>query len=192
MEEDVKIFSAKKAKAEKIQTVNNNIDELSLIKEMDSERSNGNLAKAKNLGLNLANIFIDEKSINEGLQELIGTLETNKEILFQIRILMVFGAEKEIGRLLKKALLCSTAINALHDKIHDDNLNFYNEFSDGAEYSFYYLALKSSGDIVKSIGRSFAMLCGRENDFRYKELGEKLWIKTITEVDEIIGSYKFK
>ncbi|MGP1361921.1 MAG: hypothetical protein ACTTK5_05775 [Candidatus Fimenecus sp.] len=192
MEEDVKIFSAKKAKAEKIQTVNNNIDELSLIKEMDSERSNGNLAKAKNLGLNLANIFIDEKSINEGLQELIGTLETNKEILFQIRILMVFGAEREIGRLLKKALLCSTAINALHDKIHDDNLNFYNKFSDGAEYSFYYLALKSSGDIVKSIGRSFAMLCGRENDFRYKELGEKLWIKTITEVDEIIGSYKFK
>lgn len=192
MEEDVKIFSAQKAKAEKTQTVNNNIDELSLIKEMDSERSNGNLAKAKNLGLNLANIFIDEKSINEGLQELIGTLETNKEILFQIRILMVFGAEREIGRLLKKALLCSTAINALHDKIHDDNLTFYNEFSDGAEYSFYYLALKSSGDKVKSIGRSFAMLCGRENDFRYKELGEKLWIKTITEVDEIIGSYKFK
>lgn len=192
MEEDVKIFSAQKAKAEKIQTVNNNIDELSLIKEMDSERSNGNLAKAKNLGLNLANIFIDEKSINEGLQELIGTLETNKEILFQIRILMVFGAEREIGRLLKKALLCSTAINALHDKIHDDNLNFYNKFSDGAEYSFYYLALKSSGDTVKSIGRSFAMLCGRENDFRYKELGEKLWMKTITEVDEIIGSYKFK
>lgn len=190
MEEDVRIFSAKKAK--KIEETNNNIDELSLIEEMESERSNGNLAKAKALGLNLANIFLDEKSINEGLRNLIGTLETNKTILFQIRILMIFGAEKEIGRLLKKTLLCSTAINALHDKIHDNNLDFYNEFSDGAEYSFYYLAIKGSGDISKNIGKSFAMLCGRENDFHYRELGERLWMKTIKEVDEIISSYEFK
>lgn len=187
MEEDIKIFSAKKNKKS-----NNCIDELRLIEEMDTERSNGNLSKAKELGLNLANIFLDEKSINEGLRELIGSLETNKEVLFQMRILMIFAAEKEIGRLLKKALLCSTAINAMHDKIHDENLNFYNEFSDGAEYSFYYLAIKSGGNIDKSIGKSFAMLCGRESDFHYKELGENLWQKTIKEVDEIINSYEFK
>ena len=63
--------------------------------------------------------------------------------VFQIKILMFFAAEYTINRVLPNTVLKSTAINALYSNIKSGDRAFYDEFSDGAEYSFYYLAVRS-------------------------------------------------
>lgn len=60
-------------------------------------------------------------------------------------------------------ILRNTAINALYDDIHDKAEEFYKEFSDGAEYSFYYLAVEKT-TISQNIGKCFSMLCGKDKE----------------------------
>ena len=69
---------------------------------------------------------------------------------------------------------------------------FYTEFSDGAEYSFYYLAMrKESQSVITEIGKAFAMLCGKENDQSFVELGKKLFNLVSDEVADITNMFNF-
>lgn len=129
---DIKIFGQKQAQVCD--------DELRLIALMEEQRANGNTEKATKLGDYLSDIFLNEKELLARLEPTVGKLDYPQNILFQIKILMFFAAEYTINRILPNTVLKSTAINALYCNIKDGDAAFYNEFSNGAEYSFYYLA----------------------------------------------------
>lgn len=181
---DIKIFGQEKAKSRD--------DELSFIALMEEQRANGNIDEAMRLGDYLADIFLNEKDLLEHLSSILGTIDYPQEILYQIKILMFFSAEYTLNRILPNAIVKSTAINALYGNIKNGDLDFYTEFSDGAEYSFYYLAMrKESQSVITEIGKAFAMLCGKENDETYVELGKRLFNLISDEVESIFDIFNF-
>jgi len=183
-DKDIKIFTKEKK--------DDKFDEVGLISKMNEERSNGNIDKSKKLGSALSSLFLDEKALTLKLRPITGDREFPRTTVFQMRILMFFAAEYQINSLLPNNILRNTAINVLYDDIHDNAGEFYNEFSDGAEYSFYYLAVRKSGDVSRNMGSCFSMLCGKgKNNEEYIKLGGDLWEGVLEEVADIIDSYSF-
>ena len=86
---------------------------------------------------------------------------------------------KEINRItLQKApvpVLAATAVNALHDALRESAPGFHKNISDGAAFTFYYLAMKKGGNLSKNIGEAFAMLCSVKNKEGYVEAGTTVW-----------------
>ena len=179
---DVKIFVAKSKKE--------NDDSIALIEEMNTQRSNGNRQRAKDLGKYLAERFLNTEQLCKELETKVGLLDYPEEIIFQVEILVFFTAEYCINRLLPNTLVKSTAINTIYDEIHKKNDAFYKTFSDSIEYSFYYLALKKE-DVITALGKAFAMICRKEKDESFIELGKNVFIAVTKEVESIIAGYEF-
>ena len=179
---DIKIFVGKSKKE--------NDESFALIEEMNEQRANGNLQKAKDMGKYLAERFLNTDELRAALEGAVGSLDYEEKIIFQIKILVFFTAELCINRLLPNALLMSTATNTIYDIIVDRAGDFYTTFSDGIEYSFYYLAVKQE-NYVNEIGKAFAMLCNRKNDEQFKQLGRDLFTVVANEIDNVIRQYNF-
>lgn len=181
---DIKIFGQKQAQGCD--------DELRLIALMEEQRANGNTEKAEKLGEYLSKIFLNEEDLLTRLEPIVGNLNYPESIMFQIKILMFFAAEYTINRILPNTVLKSTAINALYCKIRNGNPAFYEEFSDGAEYSFYYLAMRKVSDsVIAEIGKAFAMLCGKESDKSFIDLGKRMFNLVSEETESIIEIFNF-
>ena len=178
---DVKIFDDK-GKA------NENYDEIAAIHEMTKQRNNGNSDRAKKLGKHLAEIFVDEPNLLKELAGEVGNLDYSDDIMYQIKVLIIFTAEYTINHTFPSALLSNTAINAMHDTLKKHAAEFYDRLDDAAEYSFYYLAVRKGNDISKGIGKSFAMLCNKSD---YAELGQNIFEVVQKEIQKIIDSFKF-
>lgn len=180
---DVKIFG------EKIKDEKNDIADL--LEQVNRQRSNGNAAKARELGEKLAMIFLDEREINAHVFSAVGKLPNDKSIMNQLHILIVFAAQWCLSRQLPVPSLSTTAVNAFYDRISDDTHDFYNELSGGPEFSFYYLAVRSNVSSAVAVGETFAMLCGKENDEYYASLGRNLYTLTVDEIGKMITKYHF-
>lgn len=181
---DIKIFNDSNKNSD-------SIDEVSIIAEMTKLRSNGNIDRAKKLGKHLANIFVDEPQLLHMLEGEVGQLNFDGDTMYQIKVLLVFTAEYCINHSLH-ALLANTAVNAMYETVSSKAFEFYDRLDDAAEYSFYYLAVRKGVDIPANIGISFAMLCGKEKDGYFTELGTKLFEVTKNEIENIIDLYEFK
>lgn len=179
---DIKIFNDKINSQE-------SFDEVSVIAEMKLHRSNGNSEKAKALGKHLADIFVDEEKMIKDLAKEVGPLDFDDDIMYQIKVLLAFTAEYCINHSLSSPLLSNTAINRMYDTVKSSAFEFYDRLDDGAEYSFYYLALRKSADISKEIGKAFAMIC-ENHDFA--ELGKNLFEFAKQEIDSVIDLYEFE
>ncbi len=180
---DIKIFKGKIKESTD--------DSIALIEEMNLQRSNGNTQKAKELGKNLAERFLDTDELKSALEKEVGSLNYSTDVMYQIKILVFFTAEYCINRLLSNTLLKSTAINTIYDKIVKEAGDFYKEFSDGVEYSFYYLAVKKE-DTISAVGKAFAMLCQKEKDEAFRKLGRDIFVVVVNEVDSVITGYDFQ
>ncbi len=181
---DIKIFGKKQAQSCD--------DELRLISLMEEARANGNMDKAARLGDYLSDIFLNEEELLRRLEPIVGKMDYPQPVRFQIKILMFFAAEYTINRILPNTILKSTAINALYNNIKDGDSAFYTEFIDGAEYSFYYLAMrKESQSVIAEIGAAFAMLCGKEDDDTFTALGKRMFNLVCDEVADIIEIFDF-
>jgi hypothetical protein len=165
--------------------------EVHVIAEMTKHRSNGNIMKAKNLGKHLAEIFVDEPSLLSQLEGEVGKIDCNDDDMYQIKVLLVFTAEYCINHYLPAVLLSNTAVNSLYDTLIKKAKAFYEKLDDAAEYSFYYLAVRKGYDVSENIGVSFAMLCGKDKDEYYTNLGKRLFEVAQHEINKIIDSYDF-
>lgn len=182
---DIKIFGKDQSK--------NRDEELRFIALMEAERSNGNIDKATRLGDYLSDIFLQEDALLQRLSPVVGILSYPQSVLFQIKILMFFAAEYSLNRILPNTVLTSTAINALYGNIKNGDKAFYEEFSDGAEYSFYYLAMrKESPSVITEIGQAFSMLCGKEGEEEFVQLGKRLFNLVSEEVENIMQMFDFQ
>ncbi len=181
---DIKIFDDGKKNTD-------SFDEVSVIAEMTKHRSNGNFDKAKKLGSHLADIFVDEPHLIHDLGAEVGGLNFPDDIMYQIKVLLVFTAEYCINHSLSSPLLSNTAVNAMYDTVSSKAYEFYDRLDDAAEYSFYYLAVRKGGSIAANIGISFAMLCGKEKNVEFTDLGTKVFEVAKHEIENIIDIYEF-
>lgn len=181
---DVKIFKEQPKN-------DDSFDEVSVMAEMTKNRNNGNIQKAKNLGNHLASLFVDEEKLLSDLENEVGKLDFSDDIMYQIKVLLVFTAEYCINHSLSTSLLSNTAVNAMYDAISTSVYEFYDRLDDAAEYSFYYLAVRKGINISDNIGVSFAMLCGKEKDKAFTELGKNIFLAAKREIENLIDIYEF-
>ncbi len=185
---DIKIYS-------KGMDINASASIAAAFEAMNAHRANGNLEKAKALGQRLATITpsMDSDGIVINLKDVLPQKFLSQDILYQIKVLLVFAAESILQIELPVSQLATTAINALYDSLGKTAPGFYKNISDGAAFTFYYLALKKGGDINKNIGEAFAMLCSvQKTSDSFVAAGETVWKIAVDTVENEIKKIKFE
>jgi hypothetical protein len=185
---DIKIFSQSK--------VDDKNDAADLLEQVNRQRLNGNNEKARQLGVHLAEIFLNDEAINRHIASAVGKVPHTKEATEQIRILIVFSAQWCLSHQLPAAMLSTTAVNAFYDKIAESSTELYNDLSSGPEFSFYSLAVRNGETTsADAIGRTFKKLCDTDddesNDEDYIEFGKRIYIKTVAEIANLIDEFGF-
>ena len=175
---DVKIFKAPTADSD-------SSDLFAVAEEIKHNILNGNSAKAKSLGKELASLSPESENLINELTEAL-----DAEIKNQCRLLMVFSAEYTLLSELKP-ILATAANESLYDGLKKDAPVFYDSISNGAAMSFYYLAVKQR-DVIKAVGENFAMLCNAKGNETVSELGSKIFLTTCKHVVGVVEKYGFE
>lgn len=141
------------------------------------QRANGNIDKAHKLGATLATIAPtgDGDGIFVNLKDHLSQKFFVQDILYQIRVLLVFACETILQMELKSELLSTTAIASMYTSLEERTPGFYSNIANGAAFTFYYLAIQKGGDISENIGEAFAMLCAVKNKDSYVLAGKTVW-----------------
>ncbi|NMP37480.1 MAG: hypothetical protein GX051_05070 [Clostridiales bacterium] len=182
---DIKIFGAQEQKPDYS-------DDFAIVEELTRQRTNGNTAKAKQLGAFLANEILGRRC--EATVDFPGApqgIDCTGEIMLQMQVLMVFSAEFCLERYLPVSVLCATAVNKFYDELYRNAPDFHETVSSGTAFTFYYLDIRQTGDIAAHVGKSFAMLCGDEDDEKLGLLGKELFLRYNNMVKGVIDGYDF-
>lgn len=164
-DDDIKIFHPKKTGGAS--------SDLALIAELtDKYRRNGNMDKATLLGEKLALLKPEDFYPADCAK-----LKTNE--VRQLRSLMVFVFQISLQKYMPHSMLASQSVNAMYAKLSDEAAGFFADISDGSSFTFYFLSVRKNNNVEERIGKNFAMLCDRDNDEYYINLG----IKTLEEMD---------
>ena len=183
---DIKVF-----RPSEVKKTDRESDVLSAAQELDSQRANGNLARARRLGEKLAQ-FTPENAAKLGGIDIIGNGGTDpndlpSNVLYQARVLMLFTAQLTLHRLLAP-VLSAEAVNTMYDHLTE---GFYDNVMEGTSFSFYYLAVRKGFNIEANIGRSFAMLCGDEDGSEYADTGTLIYTLSEKYVTELVDKAGF-
>ncbi|MCI6771529.1 MAG: hypothetical protein MR567_06145 [Oscillospiraceae bacterium] len=157
-------------------------------------RANGNLEKAKLLGQKLATITPEsEKSgLSIDFTNILPQRYLSQDIMYQIKVLLIFAAESLLQVEIPVPQLATTAINALYDSLRETSPGFFKNISDGAAFTFYYLAMKKGGNITENIGKAFSMLCSvSKNNDGCIAAGETVWNIAVDLVEKEIKNAGF-
>ena len=170
-ENDVKIYVSKKEMNKNASEFAGNFDAVM------RNRANGNIDKARRLGESLATMTptSDGDGIFVNLKDHLSPKFFVQDILYQIRVLLVFACETILQIELPSELLSTTAISSMYHAIEEDTPGFYSNIANGAAYTFYYLAVQKGGDISENIGEAFAMLCSVKNKDSFVLAGKTVW-----------------
>lgn len=185
---DVKIY---KSKSE----LNKNGNDLSVAFDaVVSQRANGNIDKAVRLGSILGTISPSDEGegITVDLREHLAQRYFAPDILYQIKVLLVFACETLLQIEIPVSVVSATAIAAMYDKIKSRSPGFYDNISNGAAFTFYYLAIQKGGDISENIGEAFAMLCSVKNKEGFVNAGKTVWNIAVDVIEKEIDKAEFK
>ena len=182
---DMKIVGARAPKVEDINTAD-------VLAALAQQHFNGNYAKAKALGANIVSAFSYHAAPDE-LKELVleAGVSPDDGVMLQVKILSVFSAEYCLNTYLPSALLSGVALGELYEVLEKISPDFYGVLSHSTAFSFYYLAVKSNGEVPAQIGRQFAALCGKPNEEAYCALGEKLHRMNVDVYKKAIRGFAF-
>ena len=181
-ENDVRIYVSKK-------DMNKNASEFSgSFDAVLRQKANGNIDKARRLGAALATIAPtgDGDGIFVNLKDHLSPKFFVQDILYQIRVLLVFACETLLNMELPTELLSTTAIASMYDAMEKDMPGFYSNIANGAAFTFYYLAIQKGGDISENIGEAFAMLCAVKNKESFVLAGKTVWNIAVDIIDKEI------
>ncbi|NLP48985.1 MAG: hypothetical protein GX345_08630 [Clostridiales bacterium] len=178
---DIKIFEAAKSKDRQTD------DLLEAAAFLHRQRANGNIEKARLLGAGLALLDPgDFEPINTSMQ-----LKSDSEFMHQARALLVFVVQTTLHGQLGSDVLSSCAVNAMYDKLIENQADFYERICDGTAFTLYTLAMKEK-DFEAKLGEAFAALCPSEADKDFfKQLGIKIFYGASAATMKIIEKYKF-
>ncbi len=137
-------------------------------------------SKAQAWGVKVAKAFIKDSQDNP-LNE-----ENDFEMTVQRRLLLSFTATIGFQEYAANDDLDGVAQKGFLDTLKTEDLRLYETAQDTGAFSFYYLAFRRGGDIVRRIGQTFAMLCSHDGDPIYQELGEALYCWFLSVVKEAL------
>lgn len=169
---DIKLFVSSNNKVKTKESGDSDI--LAVAQALDTERSNGNLAKSKKIGEKLACLK------PENVQEILGIKIDSQlppNILYEIRVLMLFTAQVTLHSVLPQ-ILSTQAVNSMYDYLRINSEAFYDNVIECSSFSLYYLALRNKIDIENDISENFAVLCGKEEDENIVKLGNQIFVET--------------
>ncbi len=159
-------------------------DILRISEDIERNKQNGNIDKAKALGKRLAKIRPDcQKLVLD-----VGNMPAAE--LYCVRVLLTFTAEYALRKYISSDTLGDAVSAAMYDYLKAEERGYYDNISDGSAFTFYLLALKKSGDTAKNIGEQFAKRCGINND-EYVSLGSEIFIKALELYSNIIDEAEF-
>lgn len=141
--------------------------------ELEIQKKNGNVARADALGGKLAAEIIrmdGEAAFGEDMGE-------DSELRLERRLLLAFTACRRLEELLGSKIIQRVAVNSFYNNVKAENARFYDDLKRSGAFSFYTLCVRKGVAVDKNIGRTFAMLCGRENDLVIAELGTALYYR---------------
>lgn len=166
------------------------------LEAMNHHRQNGNIEKAKHLGKALAALSpTGTGPMGLDLENILPKKFLVQDVLYQIKVLIMFAAEAITEVRITYPQLAATAINAMYDTLSETSPGFYRNLTDGSAFSFYYLAARKNGDMAKNIGDAFAMLCNvKKNTDDFSKAGEAIWKiasqAVETEVEKAMNSFE--
>lgn len=143
--------------------------------ELRKAKADGDIERARRLGERMA-----QKLLDAGEAETFG-LSRSEDIL-QRRNLLAFTATTAFDRFCKNRTVAAVAYGAFYDHVKKRSEKTYFEMSDTGIFSFYYLALRRGGDVERRMGQTFAMLCGKDGDPVYQEIGEAIYCSFSAEI----------
>lgn len=187
-ENDVKIYQSKSE-------VNKGGNDLSsAFDAVIVHRTNGNLDKARALGETLATITPTGSGdgIIVDLKDHLAPRYFSPDILYQIKVLLVFACETILQIEIPVSVVSTTAITSMYDKIKVLSPGFYDNISNGAAFTFYYLAIQKGGDISQNIGDAFAMLCSVKNKEGFVNAGKTVWNLAVDIIEKEIEKAELK
>lgn len=158
-----------------------------LTEELSENKKNGNLERSRQLGALMAGevwAYDGESCFGEDSAE----DETAK---IQRHILFAFAVVNAFDLFTPNNLCARTALNMFYDTLKEDAPPIYETVKDTSAFSFYYLALRSGKNPEYRIGRTFAMLCGREGCRPYEELGTALFLRFTDVARKICDGLQF-
>lgn len=178
---DIKIFSCSKPPE-------NDGDILSFVEGMHHHRQNGNVEKAKSLGILLGNYLYSEE-----YKPLIKDEKFLAEPLYpQLCSLILFSTEAALNYFLPSQQLSTIAINSMHEVLDGKNSPIYASLKVSPAFSFYYLSVRKGGaDIPGDIGEAFAMLCRHENEPDFVSQGKSVYTDFLKLIEEKIIKINF-
>lgn len=187
-ENDVRIYVSKKEMNKNASEFSGNFDAVM------RQRANGNIDKARKLGAVLATIAPtgDGDGILVNLKDHLSPKFFVQDILYQIRVLLVFACETLLQIELPTELLSTTAIASMYDAMEKDAPGFYSNIANGAAFTFYYLAIQKGGDISANIGEAFAMLCSVKNKDSFVLAGKTVWNIAVDVIEKEIEKADIK
>ncbi len=186
-ENDVKIYIGKKETYKSTGDLANTFD------AVISNRANGNIDKAKALGTALAEISpIGEGDMSLNLKECVPQKFLTADMLYKIKVLIVFACETMLQIEIPVNVLSTTAITAMYDVIAKQSPALYSSISSGAAFSFYYLAFQKGGDVSENVAEAFAMLCEVKNKEGFVSVGKIIWDLAVEMIEKEIEKADFK
>ena len=135
-DKDIKVFHPSNEKKEQAdESADLSQDILHAVQELDAQRSNGNLRRARKLGRSLAQ-FTPENAAKLGGIDIkakggVDPQELPSNVLYQARVLMLFTAQLTLHRLLPP-VISNEAVNAMYDDLSE---GFYDNVMEGASFS---------------------------------------------------------
>ena len=146
-------------------------------------RPTKNKEKGEKLGIAVA-----EEYIKAGGTSFSDTDSDDSHMLMQRLLLLSFVVTVALEEHCDDDALAGIAQKSFLDPVKERAPELYAYSSDTGAFSFYYLAYRRGGDIVRRVGQTFAMLCSHDGDPIYQELGETIfcWFNAIVaqKVDE--------
>ena len=135
------------------------------------EKSNGNMEKARLLGQSLAAELGREPG---GLPYFgVGAFDDGKS-LDQRRLLYAYVVSRVIEDTAPNSIVAQSALSAFYSQVQRETPEYYPAVTDSAALSLYILAGRSEPDDYNALGRTFARLCGREEDPVFCRYGREL------------------
>ena len=186
-ENDVKIYHSKSE-------LNRNGNDLAVaFNAVIAQRTNGNIDKARKLGETLATITPTGSGdgIIVDLKDHLAPRYFAPDILYQIKVLLVFACETLLQLEIPVSVVSTTAISSMYENIKLNSQGFYDNISNGAAFTFYYLAIQKDGELSDNIGEAFAMLCSVKNKEGFIKAGKTVWNLAVDIIEKEIEKANF-
>ncbi len=159
-----------------------------LAKDIDYHKANGNVQKAVELGVKLAQIKPELIGQNAfGLES-----RATSGIVYQARVMITFLCGRVTRETVDIQILNDLIRNSMYNYLKENENGYYKNIADGAAFSFYRLALKKPANKDLEMGKEFAKMCGAKSDNALIDIGTKLYLTTISYVKELISQVDFK